>query len=154
MKISLDRAEADGYATRSMMFIDGVSVGFALEPAGPGGVTDRRRVPAGTYALELKKIGTSRFDAKATEIMKVAGKEHLGMIRLIAVPGRSEILIHWGNFWSDSEGCLLTGRARMKGKDGELAVSNSREAYQLLYPRIAAAITGGGASIEIAGAGA
>lgn len=154
MKLIIDRAEADGYATRSTLLIDGQAAGFILEPAGPGGVTDRRRVPAGTYALELKKIGTSRFDARATEIMKVAGKEHLGMIRLIAVLGRSEILIHWGNFWSDSEGCLLTGRARMKGKDGELAVSNSREAYQMLYPRIAAAIAGGGATIEICGVGA
>ena len=160
MKLTLDRAEADTHATRSTLLINGIAAGFILEPAGPGGVTDRRRVPAGLYALELKAydaprgISTSRFDAKAVEIMQQAGGQHFGMIRLVNVPGRSEILMHWGNFWSDSEGCLLTGRARMKGKAGELAVSNSREAYQRIYARVASAIlNGGGASIEIVGAG-
>lgn len=159
MKLHLDRAEADGFATRSTLLIDGGAAGFILEPAGPHGESDRRRVPAGTYDLELKPFDpadpthpSSRFDAEAIKIMQAAGATHFGMIRLRAVPGRSEVLLHWGNWWRDSEACLLTGRSRMLWKDGTLAVGQSRKAYQIIYPRVAAAIRAVGATIEIADA--
>jgi hypothetical protein len=149
MKLSLLRLEQDGYATRGQLVIDGAPSGFILEPAGPGGVTGRARIPAGRYALELKPLGTSKFDAAAAAIMAKAGGKHLGMLRLVDVPGRSEILLHWGNFWRDSDGCLLIGTARMAAQDGTLAVSSSQEAYAKRYPAIARAALNLDASIDV-----
>lgn len=142
MKILVNRVERDAHAIRSFFIIDGIDCGYALERVG-------HEIPRGIYRLELKPDGTSRFDKQARELLRKAGHEHLGMIRLRDVPGRSEILIHWGNFWSDSEGCLLLGTGKMKGPDGALAVSASQRAYMDIYPRIAAAIVEVGAEIEI-----
>lgn len=139
MKIILERIEEDAKATLGRFAIDGADAGFMLEPAGPGGATGRLRIPAGLYALELKPLGTSKFDMRANALMSTAGGRHLGMIRLVDVPGRSEVLIHWGNYWSDTEACLLPGAGRMTGWDGSLAVSASRDTYQRVYPAIAAA---------------
>jgi predicted lipoprotein with Yx(FWY)xxD motif len=82
-------------------------------------------------------VGESRFDAQAAKIMTKAGGTHLGMVRLKAVPGFSEILIHWGNYHTNSEGCILTGRGKMTGPDGALAVSASQDAYAAVYPELA-----------------
>lgn len=149
MKLRLARTEQDIYATRGALQIDGLAAGFVLEPAGPGGITGRTRIAAGLYALELKPVGTSKFDAEAAAIMAKAGGRHLGMLRLVDVPGRSEILIHWGNFWRDSEGCLLIGSGRMAAQDKSLAVSGSRDAYAKHYSGIARSALNLDASIEV-----
>tara|TARA_R110002074_G_scaffold354004_2_gene525811 strand:- start:558 stop:1001 length:444 start_codon:yes stop_codon:yes gene_type:complete len=141
MKILVNRVERDAHAIRSFFVIDGVDCGYVLERVG-------HEIPKGVYRLELKPDGTSGFDKQARGPL-LAGAGHLGMIRLCDVPGRTEILIHWGNFWSDSEGCLLVGLGKMKGPDGALAVSASQRAYANFYPRIAAAIVEVGAEIEI-----
>lgn len=150
MKIFLDRHEADQYGTRSVLTIDGRARGFVLEPAGPHGASGRLRIAAGTYAIELKPVGTSKFDAEAKDILAKAGKPFHGMPRLVDVPGRSEILIHWGNFWQDSEGCLLVGSSTMNGRDGSLAVGMSRQKFAELYPEIAQAALSLNASITLA----
>jgi hypothetical protein len=66
----------------------------------------KTRIPAGLYMLELKPIGSSRFDSKAWNMPPL---RYYGMLRLRAVPGFEEILIHPGNSDADTEGCLLVG---------------------------------------------
>lgn len=44
------------------------------------------------------------------------------------VPGRSEILIHLGNYFTNTRGCILPGRAFADmNRDGELDVTSSRD---------------------------
>lgn len=49
------------------------------------------------------------------------------------VPGRSEILIHKGNFYDDILGCILIGTDLADiNKDGIIDVKNSKQAIDLL----------------------
>lgn len=142
MKLAIDRGERDAHAIRSALTIDGVPAGYVLERVG-------YEIPAGRYALELKTLGHSRFDGSAMGMMTRGGSSHRGMIRLVNVPGRSEILIHWGNYWADSKGCLLVGANEIKAHGGDLAVGLSRDAYVRIYRTVAAAIQAGGAEIVV-----
>lgn len=54
------------------------------------------------------------------------------------VPGRAAIEIHWGNFPSNTEGCILVGQTR-----GEDVVGESVAAFAQLYPQIQTALAGG-----------
>lgn len=64
------------------------------------------------------------------------------------VPGRSGILIHWGNHAKDSEGCVLVGREHAFGM-----VMNSRLAFAALYDKIEkSSARGEEVRIEIVGA--
>ena len=109
----------------------------------PEKVAGTTRIPAGRYQLELKPFGSSRFDAQASRILSAAGRAYYGMIRLRNVPNFSEVLIHWGNYHTDTEGCILVGRTKMQGGDGALAVGASQAAFADVYPSIAADIRGG-----------
>jgi len=52
---------------------------------------------------------------------------------LIDVNGREYILIHWGNYYSDTEGCIIVGTHHKDiNKDGKLDVVNSRRTFNNL----------------------
>lgn len=110
------------------------------------------RIPAGTYALGLKPIGASRFDNGTKgpdDIRKWMGAAHKGMIEVLDVPSRTEILIHPANSMAQLLGCLAPGMSYDNhGGDG-LWVNESRKAYQLIYTPIVAMIQGEGAQLII-----
>lgn len=85
-------------------------------------------IPAGLYGLEI-------YDSP-----------HAGhpVPRLQNVPGRSEIEIHCGNLPGDSKGCILVGSART----GDM-IEGSRDAFNVLFPKIQAALQEGPQTIEI-----
>ena len=67
------------------------------------------------------------------------------MPRLENVPGFTGVLIHAGNTAEDTEGCILVGRNRVKGK-----VLDSRETFQKLFTMLWVVNLGGEAlDIEI-----
>lgn len=110
------------------------------------------RVPVGNYRLILKPIGASRFDngSKGTDdVRNYMGDLHKGMLELIGVPSRSEILIHPANHSLELLGCLAPGTTftqSTKGSGGHemtYFVSNSRAAYKEIYPIMANAIMNG-----------
>ena len=73
-------------------------------------------IPTGTYSLEWHE------------------SPHLGnatVPMLVDVPGRTEILLHWGNVESCSEGCILCGTTR----DGN-AIDTTQAACKILFSKI------------------
>jgi hypothetical protein len=75
------------------------------------------RIPAGTYWVE--KHNSPKF-----------GKSFW----VKDVPGRSEILIHVGNFYRDTRGCVLAGDGFEDiDKDGLTDVTNSKKTINKLY---------------------
>ncbi|WOF74122.1 DUF5675 family protein [Parvibaculaceae bacterium PLY_AMNH_Bact1] len=138
MEIVLRRRHDDGEATVGSLSIDGEQQCDTLEDqwqeVKKSGET---RIPAGKYQVELKPVGTSRFDKSAKKNM---GKYHNGMLRLVDVPGFTEILIHTGNTEKHTAGCILVGLGVGKDEAGHHTVKNSWTAYRKIYPPIAEAI--------------
>lgn len=56
------------------------------------------------------------------------------MPRLKDVPGYSGVLIHWGNFPSDTLGCILVGR--WDPHSASDFISNSRKAFDQLFAKL------------------
>lgn len=100
-----------------------------------GAKVDHPRIPAGKYQL-MMKVGGSKFDERYGNRFKW----FKGMIEVTGVPGRSDILIHTGNRWTDSEGCLLVGTtppgALATDAGFQLQAGTSAPAFELLYRRL------------------
>jgi len=98
------------------------------------------RIPAGTYKLEFRKEGGfhNRY------LSRYGTPFHKGMIWVKDVPGFEYILWHSGNTDENTAGCLLLGNTQtsnLVAKDG--FVGSSRDAYEQVYPYVAAAIENG-----------
>jgi hypothetical protein len=111
MKLFLQRESKSEHDTIGSMSIDGVYFCKTLEPAQHDhkikGVT---RIPAGTYRLEMHM---SPMLGRVTP-------------QLINVPGFEHILIHNGNTFKDTHGCILIG-SKLGDFSGNRAVLMSRE---------------------------
>lgn len=116
------RWQADGKATIGQFFINGSQYCHCLEPALTNPVNEGHpRIPAGRYPVGLRN--SPHFGPDTPEILKV--------------PGRSDILIHAGNFPKDSLGCLIVG---LKYTPGEWEVHESKEARDHIYAEIRRAV--------------
>lgn len=75
------------------------------------------------------------------------------LIWLLDVPNFQYVLIHWGNFDDDTEGCLIVGSAIgfMRNKFGEMkeAVINSQFFYKTFYEMVYPIIKEGNQTILI-----
>lgn len=84
-------------------------------------------IPAGEYDMAMR---SSPIVAKSSGFEFPRGWEVTG------VPDRRLIMIHPGNWASDSNGCILVGRAHVV-LGGKLGVSASRAAFKDLMGRLA-----------------
>jgi hypothetical protein len=112
---------------------------FTLEPPAVAGSSAHKTgsqvtdgpvcIPAGTYPVKIDF--SPRFQRS--------------MPRLFDVPGREGILIHWGNYVENTEGCILVGSSKsmIQGAVAEPAVWDSREMFDRLYREIEEAQTAG-----------
>ena len=107
---------------------------YTLEP--PEDRPEHPCIPAGTYKLSL---------AFSPHFTPVLGHD---MIHVEDVPGRSNILIHPGNYLRDTLGCIMPGRTF--STDGpEYEIYASRDAYSMLYPLVSGAILSEGVTLTI-----
>lgn len=99
-------------------------------------IPGKTRIPAGQYDIKLRTAGGfhPRYLARYP-------KMHRGMLHLQDVPGFEWIYIHPGNDDGDSSGCILVGWGR---SEEARSLSQSRRAYEYVYPIIADAIEAGG----------
>ena len=102
-------------------------------------VMHETRVPAGTYQIQLRKVGG--FNARYA---KKYGDFHKGMLHVQDVPGFEYILIHTGNTDEHTSGCLIVGDSQENNqllKNG--FIGKSVQAYKRIYPPIADALENG-----------
>ena len=137
MKLTLDRRDDDGTTTVGELYIDGAWQCFTLEDTHrEEKLQGETRIPAGTYEIELRTVGG--FHARYDKFYDF----HRGMLQLRDVPGFEYILIHTGNYHTNTKGCILVGQGRAKA-NGTSMVTQSRAAYQEFYPKVAAALLAG-----------
>lgn len=130
MKIEVNRFTSDDDTTISTISVDGEFVCFGLEDEyREQKVPKETRIPAGTYAIKLRKEGGfhGRYQARYNW--------HRGMLHVQNVPGFEYILIHTGNTDEHTAGCLLTGEQATISK-GDMSVGFSRVAYKKLYDMV------------------
>lgn len=132
MKLFLQRRVLTDESTIGDLYINGEKLCFVLEDkVRPDGVKipGRTAIPAGTYNLIIRK--SVRFGRMMVEITNV--------------PGFVGVLIHWGNWAVDTEGCPLLGMTESKDKVGD-----SRIAYGKFWMRMLEELkTGEEMTIEI-----
>lgn len=155
MLITLNRFRQDAYGTMGELRLPDGKQCYILERAASG---DHPRIPAGTYKLGLKPIGASHFDNGSKgpdDIGKWMGAAHRGMIQVLDVPGRTEILIHPANSAMELLGCLAPGMAfelsNVGSGNADLTfwLDQSRNAYRLIYSPVSDAIIAAGAQLVI-----
>ena len=98
---------------------------YGLEPALTAPVNAGHPcIPAGAYPLTL------RWSLRFNRLMP----------HVECVPGRAGVLIHWGNYPRDTDGCLLVGAQR-----GADSVLSSTVAFNRLFALLVAAAGGAAA---------
>lgn len=85
-------------------------------------------IPTGRYLVDMKTV-SPRFGGRA-QYQFCKGR----LPRLCNTPGYQGVLIHIGNTAKDTDGCILVGENKEKGK-----VMNSTATFRRLYPILKAA---------------
>lgn len=93
-------------------------------------VDGETRVPAGIYRIVVRREGGFHHRYSNDRRFKDI---HEGMLWIKDVPGFQWILIHVGNYETDTDGCLLVGRKR---DESLMHVYRSVEAYRALYQAV------------------
>jgi hypothetical protein len=123
MIITLDRRPSNDVCTMGAISVDGQFVCYTLEDI----VRDEKifgqtAIPSGTYPVAITYSPHFERDLPL----------------LLNVPGYQGVRIHPGNTAADTEGCILPGRKTL----GD-TISQSRAAFDVLYPLIQGAIDAG-----------
>ncbi|MGY6663352.1 MAG: DUF5675 family protein [Glycocaulis sp.] len=138
---TLQRLEQDAHATLGeLRDPQGNRLCWTLENRWRNNERRVSRIPAGRYRVIFQPVLGGWHARLAARFPAI----HHRPIELADVPGRSAILIHPGNFHTDTLGCILPGQIKMRGPDDSLAVGQSGAAYVAIYPRLADLANAGG----------
>ena len=128
-------------ATNGLLFIDGVFECYTLEDEYRDvKVMHETCIPEGEYEIKLRTEGGfhSRY------LKRYGADWHKGMLWLQDVPQFTWILIHTLNDSTQTSGCLGVGSAQQDlDLNAKGLISQSRDAYQRLYPKVRDAILAG-----------
>ena len=141
MKLELIRRYCGNGYTIGSLLMDGVKFCDTLEDTDRGltsvmtpweiscrKIKGRTAIPVGTYFVDMQTV-SERFKGRKW------AKAHGGRVpRLQGVRGFAGVLIHVGNTAADTDGCILVGFNKAKGK-----VLNSTDAYMRLFEMMDAA---------------
>lgn len=110
MKLLVDRRWKKAEYTIGILYVDGQRFCEVLEDAvREKKIKGKTAIPAGTYAIDMETV-SPKFKNRSW------AKPYNGKIpRLLNVPNFDGVLIHPGNFATDTDGCLLPGNNRVKG---------------------------------------
>lgn len=102
-------------------------------------------IPPGIYPIVLAP--SPKFMASQDPwILRHASK----MPHIIRIPMRTEIMLHWGNHPSDTDGCVLVGMDEL----GPNLIGQSRMAFELLMSTIETPAEAGDCDIHVIGGAA
>jgi hypothetical protein len=134
MKITVIRGIKQDKYTIGKLYIDGVYFCDTMEDKDRGltqntplskikeiKVPKETAIPSGTYKVTLDVVSPKYSVRSAYQFC--GGK----VPRLLNVPGYEGILIHIGNYYTDTEGCILVG------KSNGMAVTGSTDIFKKLY---------------------
>jgi hypothetical protein len=127
MELTLNRNSLDANSTQGSLSIDGSFQCYTLELPNVDGKPGSC-IPQGRYKVVLAP--SPKFMAKGESdswVQEYANQ----MPHLEGIPGRSLIMIHWGNNPRDTEGCILVGQNQSVDE-----VENSRAAFSDLWSKI------------------
>ena len=128
-------------ATNGMLFVDGVFENYTLEDEYRDvKVMHETCIPEGEYEIKLRAEGGfhSRY------LKRYGADWHKGMLWLQDVPNFTWILIHTLNDSTQTSGCLGVGSAQQDlDLDAKGLITQSRDAYMRLYPKVRDAILSG-----------
>lgn len=131
-KLTLQRVQRLSHCTIGHLYLEDTFLCFTLEPqlrpTGAPKVPHDTAIPAGTYPLRLD-ILSPRFSDLAHHPWAKVCRGYVP--RLMNVPGFEGILIHVGNTFIDTSGCILVGRKVVNG-----GLQESLFAFQQLIWRL------------------
>lgn len=121
MEILLQRETYSKDSTIGKLYIDGAFHCFTLEDA----VRDKK-------IKNITAIPNGRYEV----IINYSNRFKQLMPLLLAVPNYEGVRIHWGNYSTDTEGCILVGSTK-----GVNMIGNSRKQYAKLLATLKKAIS-------------
>lgn len=140
MELTLNRTTLDDNSTEGTLAIDGAFQCYTLELPNVDGKPGSC-IPQGRYPVILAP--SNKFQQSTDEwVQRFANR----MPHLEDIPGRSLIMIHWGNTAKDTEGCILVGQQQSVD-----LIQNSRTAFEALWNKISGPATNGECFITVVG---
>ena len=140
MEITLNRTDFDDKSTEGTLSIGGQFQCYTLELPNKDGKPGSC-IPQGRYRVVLAP--SPKFESSTDPwVQKYAGQ----MPHLEDIPGRSLIMIHWGNDASNTEGCILVGQTQSAD-----FIGSSRAAFEDLYDEIQPDASNGDCWITVVG---
>lgn len=122
MKLTLARIFLTDVSTQGELYIDGQAFCVTLELPVKDGLPGSA-IPEGTYPVVLAPspkfmLSNDPWVLKFAQLIP----------HLLLIPNRTDILIHFGNDSSDTNGCILVGTVAETN-----FIRNSREAFEKLW---------------------
>ena len=118
MIVRIFRTKQNENGTLGELFIEGMRYCFTLELPWNDNKSDISCIPEGTYTCKL------------------INSPHFGVVfKILDVPGRTDVLIHTGNFLKSTRGCVLLGTAL--GNTKPYSILNSKIAFEGFMARMA-----------------
>lgn len=125
MNVTLRRISQTDLGTYGMLIAEDKTLCHTCEDPWENNARSVSCIPPGTYQV------TKRFSPKYGQHWHVQN-----------VPGRSLILIHNGNFTTDTEGCILVGDGFLRDRDNQIiGVANSKATMKYLRSTLPDAFT-------------
>ena len=116
--LTIKRVYMKDFASIGVIDDEGWPFALTLELPWKNNTPEVSCIPKGEYIC--KRVNTSR---------------HGECFEICDVPGRTAVLIHWGNVTSNSQGCVLLGE-EFGELSGQFAVLSSRTAYSEFMKRV------------------
>jgi len=121
MEIRIQRLTFTDKSTIGELYVNGDKLGYTLELPVKDGLPGSA-IPQGMYPVANRY--SPRFGRNVPHVDDI--------------PNRSNILIHWGNYPTDTEGCILVGMSA-----GQDFIGESRKAFDELYALFTLALSVG-----------
>lgn len=131
MRTKILRVAEGKQSTLSHLYIDDVFQCYLLEDKIRAvKIPKQTAIPTGNYTLRLNTWGGMN-----AEYRQKFPKLHKGMIEINGLPNFSFVYIHIGNTYRQTAGCPLCGYG-FEFVNGDYQVLRSKDAYQMIYPKL------------------